>query len=51
MYAVRLRGGRQGATRPPAPPAQGCAPGNPDSMQSYAERQAYMPTDRYERQL
>jgi len=30
--SVRLRGGRQGAAAPPAPPAQGCAPWNPNLM-------------------
>jgi hypothetical protein len=30
--ALRLRGGRAGATVPPPPPARGAAPWNPDSM-------------------
>ena len=32
LDSVRLRGGRQGATRPPAPPARDFVPWNPDSM-------------------
>jgi len=47
----RLRGGRQGAAAPPAPPAQGYAPGNPDSMHVSDERPARMPAGRSERQL
>src|SRR4051794_18491838 len=42
----RLRGGRHGATAPPAPPARGAAPGNPDSMQSHSECQTHMLTGR-----
>src|SRR4051812_43197439 len=42
MRAVALRGRRQGAAAPPAPPAQGFAPGNPDSMHVSAERLARM---------
>src|SRR5438874_12597883 len=48
---VRLRGGRQGATAPPAPPARSAAPGNPDSMQRYAKRLARMPLGRYEQEI
>src|SRR6478736_5487970 len=40
--AGRLRGGRQGATAPPAPPARGAAPGNPDLMRLRYEGQARM---------
>jgi hypothetical protein len=41
---LRLRGGRQGWAATPAPPAQGAAPGNPDSMHSLAKRLARMLT-------
>jgi len=40
-----------GATQPPAPPAQGCAPGNPNLILLYAERLARMPVGRADRQL
>jgi hypothetical protein len=41
--AVRLRGRRPGATRPPAPPARDAVPWNPDSMHAHAKRQMHMP--------
>jgi hypothetical protein len=41
--AGRLRGARQGATAPPAPPARGSAPWNPDLMRSHRRGQARMP--------
>jgi hypothetical protein len=43
---VALRGRRQGATAPPAPPAQGFALGNPDPMRSRDECLTHMPTGR-----
>jgi hypothetical protein len=45
MGAGRLRGGRQGATAPPAPPAQGFAPGNPNLMHAQDTCQARMLLD------
>jgi hypothetical protein len=41
--AGALRERRQGRPRPPAPPAQGAAPGNPDLIHSFAKRLARMP--------
>jgi hypothetical protein len=49
-HVSALRGQRQGATAPPAPPARGAAPGNPDSMPAYVQRLAYMPAGRLGRQ-
>ena len=46
--AVRLRGGRQGAAWPPAPPAQGCAPWNPNLMHRHAKCLARMLMDNAE---
>jgi hypothetical protein len=46
--ADRLRGARQRAAAPSALPAQGFAPGYPDSMPALAERLAHMPTGRAE---
>jgi hypothetical protein len=40
-------GGGREATAPPAPPARGFAPWNPDLMRSLAERLAYMPMGTY----
>jgi hypothetical protein len=48
MDGFRLRGGRQGATAPPAPPAMDYVPWNPDLMLSYAECSAHMLTGRWE---
>src|SRR5438128_1988955 len=45
---MRLRGGRQGATAPPAPPARDYVPWNPDSLPAYAKRLACMPLGRVE---
>jgi hypothetical protein len=45
--ADRLRGGRQGWTAAPAPPARGVR-WNPNLMLLYAERPAHMPLDRSE---
>jgi hypothetical protein len=44
----RLRGGRQGAAAPPAPPAMGSAPSNPDLMDVYDECLTRMLTGRAE---
>ena len=46
--AGALRGGRQGAAAPPAPPARDFVPWNPDSMHRYAERLARMLTGNVE---
>ena len=43
LKAIRLRGERQGAAAPPAPPPRDFVPWIPDSMLPYAERQARMP--------
>jgi hypothetical protein len=48
MDAGRLRGGRPGATAPPAPPARDCVPWNPDSMHACAECLTRMPMGRLE---
>ena len=48
MDAVALRGRRQGAAAPPAPPARDCVPWNPDSMPSHDERQTHMLVGRWE---
>ena len=45
---VALRGRRQGAAAPPAPPARDCVPWNPDSMPSHDERQTHMLVGRWE---
>ena len=44
--AAALRRRRQGSAAPPAPPAQGVAPGNPNSTRSHGEGQARMLTGR-----
>ena len=44
----RLRGGRQGWTATPAPPARGVAPGNPNLMLGYAKRFVRMLTGKVE---
>ena len=46
--AVALRGRRQGATAPPAPPARDCVPWNPDLMQSHSECRMHMLTGNVE---
>jgi hypothetical protein len=50
MNVGRLRGGRQGATAPPAPPAR-ASPLDPNLMLSPIERLARMLTGRFERQM
>src|SRR3954468_18160362 len=47
--ADALRGRRQGATAPPAPPDRGIAPWNPKLMHSCAERLTHMAGGRSER--
>ena len=43
--AVRLRGGRPGATAPPGTPARDCVPSNPDLMHMYTKRLAHLLMD------